>query len=125
LGDRVRIIGPRYVALRMRVILTVAPGRNATTIIENARRLLQSRLAAVPACAGDPFWTLGRDVEPRDLKGWLRKLDGVVAVRDLRIGSKPAQLADKTLKIPPHGLPQLTLEDDDITAVVAARGGGA
>jgi hypothetical protein len=125
LGDRVRIVGPRYVALRVRVILTVAPGRNATTIIENARRLLQSRLAAVPACAGDPFWTLGRDVEPRDLKGWLRKLDGVVAVRDLRIGSKPAQLGDKTLKIPPHGLPQLTLEDDDITAVVAARGGGA
>jgi hypothetical protein len=124
LGDRVRVIGPRYVALRVRVILTVASGRNGTTIIENARRLLQSRLAAVPACAGDPFWPLGRDVEPRDLKGWLRKLDGVVAVRDLRIGGKPAQLGDKTLKIPPHGLPQLTLEPDDITAVVAAGGGG-
>jgi hypothetical protein len=124
LGDRVRVIGPRYVALRVRIVLTVAPGRNGTAIIENARRLLQSRLAAVPACAGDSFWTLGRDVEPRDLKGWLRKLDGVVAVRDLRIGSKPAQLGDKTLKIPPHGLPQLALEPGDITVVIAAGGGG-
>ncbi|MEA2942694.1 MAG: hypothetical protein QOD09_3223 [Bradyrhizobium sp.] len=123
LGDRVRVIGPRYVALRLRVVLTVAPGRSAPATIENARRLLQSRLAAVPACAGDACWPLGRDVEPRDLKGWLRKLDGVVAVRDLRIGSKATQLGDKTLKIPPHGLPQLTLEPDDITVVVATGGG--
>jgi len=124
LGDRVRITGPRYVALYVRVTLTVAPDRNGDDIANNAQCLLQSRLAAVPACPGDPFWTLGRDVEPRDLKGWLRKLDGVVAVRDLRIGVKPAQLGDKTLKIPPHGLPQLTLERGDITVVVAARGGG-
>jgi hypothetical protein len=125
LGDRVRVIGPRYLTLRVRMVLTVAPGRNGTAIVENARRLLQSRLAAVPACAGDSFWTLGRDVEPPDLKGWLRKLDGVVAVRDLRIGGKPSQLGDKALKIPPHGLPQLTLEDGDISVVVAARGGGS
>ena len=118
-----RIIGPRYIPLRLRATLRVAPNRNAAAIADKAQRLLQARLATVPARQGDPFWTLGRDVEPNDLKGWLRRLDGVTAVAEVRIGTKSTQLGDKAMEIPPHGLPQLTIEPSDITVVTATRGG--
>jgi hypothetical protein len=123
LGDRVRIAAPRYVPLRVRAVLLTAPNRNSSDIIKRAERLLQSRLAAVPACPGGLFWALGRDVEARDLKGWLRKLDGVVDVRDLRIGSEATKLDSGAVKIPPHGLPRLELEPGDVSVAPAARGG--
>ncbi|MEH2530768.1 hypothetical protein V1277_002855 [Bradyrhizobium sp. AZCC 1588] len=124
LGDRVRIIGPRYLDLHLRARLAIAPNRNAAKIVEKARCLLEARLAPVAAAPGGEFWPLGRDVAPHDLMGWLRLLDGVVAVRDLRIGSRPSRLGVAPLQIPQHGLPRLLLGPDDISVEGASRGSG-
>jgi predicted phage baseplate assembly protein len=125
LGDRVRIIGPLYMDLRLRAQLVIAPNRNAAAIREKARCLLEARLAPVAAAPGGDFWPLGRDVAPHDLMGWLRRIDGVVAVRELRIGSRVNRVGDEPLKIPRHGLPRLLLEPDDISIEPASRGGCA
>src|SRR5262249_40932073 len=125
LGDRVRIVGPRYLAIRLRAKLITAPGRNPNAILAQAKRMLQSRLAAVAPCPADPVWPLGRDVAPRDLKGWLRRIPGVVAVPEARIAGGDGPLTEQAVRLPPDGLPLLRLDESDIGAQPLPQGGRA
>ncbi|MBV1800627.1 putative baseplate assembly protein [Siccirubricoccus sp. G192] len=108
-GEQLRVAGPRYVPLRLRARLIAQPGGDPRAIEREARRLLRSRLAPLPG-GGEPAWPLGRDLSQRELLGWLRRLDGVAAVAELKIeDAKKGVLA-----LPRHGLPRLDLAPGDI-----------
>jgi hypothetical protein len=121
LGDRVCIVGPRYVPLFVRATLAAVPGRDAAKLAAKAMDLLRSQLSPVPTGEGSG-WEFGRAVQPHDLMGWLRKLDGVAAVRDLRIGTTRSGMGFAPVALAPHSLPLLQIAANDIVVADAAGG---
>jgi phage-related baseplate assembly protein len=122
LGDRVAIVAPRYVPIRLSVKLTVVQDRDAAGIIARAKRLLEARFSIVKACPDDTPWPLGRDVRANDVAGWLLKLPGVIGIPSLYVGTGPEQPAAAAVPLPRDGLPQLRLESGDIAIEPAAKG---
>jgi predicted phage baseplate assembly protein len=121
LGDRVRIVGPRYVPLFVRATLAAVPGRDAVKLAAKAMDLLRKQLSPVPTGEGSG-WGFGRAVQAHDLMGWLRKLEGVAAVRDLRIGTTRSGMGAAPVALAPHGLPLLQIATNDIVVVGTAGG---
>jgi hypothetical protein len=122
LGDRVQIVAPRYVPIRLRATLTVAQNRNVADIADKAGRLLEARFAIVKACPDDTPWPLGRDVRAIDVTGWLLKLPGVTGISNLYVGSGPGPATADTVVLPRDALPLLQLEKGDIAIEPVAGG---
>ncbi|MDB5423575.1 MAG: hypothetical protein JWQ29_991, partial [Phenylobacterium sp.] len=113
LGDRVRIVRPAYVPVRLRAVLTPRSGTSPAQLQAAVDTAVAERLRLVPAREGDAVWPLGLDLHAYDLAGWLRRVPGVAAVGDVAVGEAGAQLG-RAVHLPRHGLPVLVREAGDI-----------
>jgi hypothetical protein len=110
LGQRLEVVPPRYVPLRVEATLVAARNADPRTVSANAEQVLQSRLSAVGI--DGPAWPFGRDVTGPSVRGWLRRVPGVAAVRSVRLLS--GDRAQASLTLSGRALPQFHFEDGDI-----------
>jgi hypothetical protein len=118
LGERLRVIGPNYVPFTVNAALVARQGADTAAIAQAAAQLLQGRLAPLPIAAYEP-WPLGRAVSVLTVAGWLRRLNGVVALQHLTLNGQ----ASGAVTLRPHQLPGLSIAAGDITAVPAGASG--
>jgi hypothetical protein len=105
LGERLEVIGPIYVPVRITATLVAVRNADPKAVQSNAALELRRRLEE---------WPFGRDVTQTAIKGWLRKVEGVARVVEVTVtgaDDKP----EKTVTIKPLQLPKLAVEAQDIT----------
>jgi hypothetical protein len=117
LGERLRVVGPDYVPVAVRASLVVRQGIDAAAVVAAAAELLQGRLAPLPIGAFEP-WKLGRSVALLTLAGWLRRIEGVVAVKSLSLNGQISGV----VALRAHQLPWITFGAGDIVATFVGAG---
>lgn len=121
LGQRLHVIGPRYVALRVTAQLVVAPRADPAIVESAAIETLRAELAPVASGSAGKEWPFGRDIGVLTVKGWLRRVPDVVKVADVQlIGDGLA--AAMAVKLVFNGLPRLSMNAGDLVASRATRG---
>jgi predicted phage baseplate assembly protein len=118
-GQRLVVIGPRYVRLGIRAKLQVPAFADPGEVEEAARKLLS--LKFMDSETGDPIWKLGRDVTNLMVKGWLRKIAGVQGVTELTL-FRDGVPQEKDLTLGSVELPRPSVEDIAISIERLARG---
>lgn len=122
LGQRMNVIGPRYVKLRVSATLAAATGVSAPQLATAALDELETRLATV-AEAATLQWPLGRGVSSTTVSGWLRRLDGVVKVTSVALFSGNSTQSAPAIQLKPDELPAFDRSASQVT--VTGRGGGS
>jgi hypothetical protein len=120
LGTRLAVAGPRYVDVSIRARLLAAPGRDPATVEAAARRQLARRLAPVETAAGDAPRRPGVAVSRRDVAAWLRAVDGVREVVELRLRRTARQQDESEVPVPGDGLPRLARSNIEVMRSGAA-----
>jgi len=82
LGERLRVVAPDYLALRINATLLAHPGYDPKKIQDRAGEVLAGFFTLLPGSPGDTVWPLGRPVESLDVSARLRKIEGVLGVKD-------------------------------------------
>lgn len=118
-GQRLVVIGPRYVRLGIRAKLQVPAFADPGEVEAAARKLLS--LKFTDAETGDPIWRLGRGVTNLTVKGWLRKVPGVQGVAEVTL-LRDDVAEEKDLPLTSIELPRLNVEDIVISIERLARG---
>jgi predicted phage baseplate assembly protein len=113
-GQRLTVVGPRYVPVRVQATLTVARKADPQGIKKLATDTLREKLWV----ASKPYkskWPFGRDVTQASVKGWLRNVPGVAKVVRVALlaGDPPKPSPVVTLGL--RDLPQLSVAPDDLT----------
>jgi hypothetical protein len=124
LGQRLRVIRPRYVNVRVTATLVAAPQVAPHALESDARAALAELFALVPRPGRDPraVWPFGRDVTPLSVKGKLRGLAGVLRLGPVRLFEEGRDTEGRAIAIGPLGLPRLQLRPGDLTVERAAPG---
>jgi predicted phage baseplate assembly protein len=123
LGTTLTVRAPRYIAFTVVAKLAALAGYDPATIKLDARKALAERLALVAPRPGQPQRSLGAGVSLRDLQAWLRKVEGVQRVVELRVTLATGQRVDAAVPVPPDGLPRIDLSGDTIAVVRSPRAG--
>jgi len=110
LGQRLEVIGPRYVPFRVIARLRAARNTDPKDVERDAEARLRQELAIVTPAGQEP-WPFGRDVTPLAVKGWLRTVPGVASVIDLKLLADDGGAA---VKIGPRQLPRFEKEAGDL-----------
>lgn len=119
LGQRLQVIGPRYVSVGVAAELVAAPGRDPAQVAEAALALLRRRLAP----QGPQAWPVGRTVPVLTVTGWLRGLPGVAHVRSLAL-TADGRPAPRAVALGPAGLPRLDIAPDGLRVSRPSLGSG-
>ncbi len=120
LGQRLRVIAPRYVSFAVRAHLVAAPLEDPEQIAADAMDLLSRRLAVVADRPGEQPYPLGQALSLQQVTAWLRKLPGVARVTDCQfyVGDTPVS---GQRDLPRVGLPLL---DTAASAISIERAAG-
>jgi predicted phage baseplate assembly protein len=112
LGARLVVRGPRYVDFFVTATLLADPGRDPDKVAEAVDREIDKRLALVEPAPGQP--ALGRPIRRpgvpvtrRDLSAWIRSVDGVRDVVELRLRRVGRRVDESEVPVPRDGLPRL------------------
>lgn len=105
LGQRIQVIGPSYVPVKITATLTSCRNANPADVRENVIAMLKQRLAIVAGVGTTP-WPFHRPVTLRTVEGWLRKVEGVAQVVTAEVNAGPFGATS---------LPSLQISDSDIT----------
>lgn len=112
LGSRLAVVAPRYIEFSTDAVLEVNPGRNPSAVRETVEKELKKRLALVGSVGVTPRQP-GSCVTRRDAVAWIRAIDGVERVIELRL-----KLADGTsvdeVGVPRSGLPRCLFSRNSI-----------
>ena len=121
LGTSLLVTAPRYVDFIIRAHLLAERSRDPAQVETKAREVLINKLALLPSDVTAKPLEPGVPVTIRDVKAWLRGVDGVDDVRNVEfvVGSKVTD----TIAIPSDGLPRLDL--DLLQSTVRAERAGA
>lgn len=84
LGQRLRVVARRPVPIAVGARLRIAAGRDREVVRRAATARLLERFAAAFGQAASPF-AFGRDIDALVVRGWLRAVDGVVAVDEISL----------------------------------------
>ncbi|MGY4404080.1 putative baseplate assembly protein [Bradyrhizobium sp. USDA 3315] len=114
LGQRLCVIAPRYVDVRITARLAVARTANVAAVRATAEDLLAENLAATNPQIPDRAWAFGRDVTALAVKAWLRRLPGVTRVGEVALSRSGRAGTDK-ISLAPQELPRLVLTPGDLT----------
>ncbi|MDM0076901.1 putative baseplate assembly protein [Variovorax sp. J2P1-59] len=115
LGQRLRVISPRFVELRVRATLQAAAQADPEQVARRAMACLRDQLS--PLDDGEiRAWPFGRDVTPLQVRSCLRQVAGVLRVEavELVLGGRPLP-AGKALRVGLSGLPKLVIDRQDLT----------
>jgi predicted phage baseplate assembly protein len=104
LGSRLSVVAPRYSEFTIDAVLEADPGRKPAAIAEEIEKELKKRLALVESPGVSPRQA-GVPVTSRDIAAWIRAIDGVRRVVQLKLRDSDGQLADK-VAVPRTGLPR-------------------
>lgn len=103
LATRLVVAAPRYADFSVRATLVAAAGRNPDAVEKEVGRALKQRLAPLD-------WHPGVSVTRRDLSAWLRAVDGVREVVEVRLSGGNAD----EIRVSRGGLPRLDLDHSTI-----------
>jgi predicted phage baseplate assembly protein len=120
LGQRLDVIGPRLVDVRVIARLIASAQSDPEAVRMAVEQTLRARLAI---SSGGDVWPFGRDVTALTVKGWLRKVEGVARVDDVRLRTADGERDHAALG--PTALPRLRLEPGDILVTRPSLGGPA
>ena len=121
LGTRLRVVGPRYVDLRVRARVIVDRGLDPADIERGIADELTARLAPVESPGVAHAREAGLPLSRRDVAAWILGVSGVDRIVQLEL--VVAGKVDTEVRVTARGLPRLTLGDGDITATRAEAGG--
>jgi len=121
LGERLRVIAPRYVRIRVRARLVIDPMRSPEAVEKAARVELERRLSLTPAQSLSG-WPFNRDVTAVQVSAWLSKVDGVTRVEQCELYRDDDATASSEIAITGAELPDLDLDEHAITAVRGQQG---
>ena len=120
LAERLRIEGPAWRRLRVRVRAIARPGRVAEAVAAEIRAELADRLR--PSGRKGASWPLGQDVTAMAVGGWIRRLAGVSALAELvLLGERGQPIEGEALKLGRGELPLLVDPGDDVRVEPGAR----
>lgn len=114
MGQRLTVIAPRYVDVRVLATLVAAPHVDPEAVRTAAIERLRDALRLVAQGSGNSEWPFGRDVAPLEVKGWLRKVEGVAKVVAVRLFEAGNDTAGNAIKLGLIGLPRLQIGPSDI-----------
>jgi len=113
LGQRVSVIPPRWVDVRVEAELVAARHVEPEAVRTAAVGELRDRFAAIRG--SEPGWPFGRAVAPIAVKGWLRGVDGVARVSAVRLFDGARESAGNPIDLGATGLPRLQMSPADVT----------
>jgi hypothetical protein len=119
LGERLHVIGPRYVTVRVTAQLVAAPRADPAAVEGAAIEALRARLSPTDGDDGETAWPFGRDIGALTVKSWLRRVPDVVKVSDVQL-TADGRAAPVALGV--TGLPRLLVQAGDIVASRATKG---
>jgi len=122
LGERLRVIAPRYVRVRIAARLVAMPMEDPARIASDARALLRARLALTADRPGASVWPFATPLSAIHVAAWLRKLPGVERVAECRLYQDDASAPVQKIILPRIGLPALDSAASEIE--VQRRGTG-
>jgi predicted phage baseplate assembly protein len=122
LGTRLVVRAPRYVEFSIRAALEADWGRNPSEIEQEVKKELQQRLALVATTTNTTPRQLGVPVTDRDVKTWLRSIDGVRRISQLNLRNADGQNTAQIL-VPRSGLPRWDVERSAISVNRPEPGG--
>lgn len=118
LGERLRVIGPQYVAFAVDATLVLRQGVDPAHVSRLVLDMLTEYFKLSDA-AGGPVWPLGRPVRALDLKGRLLGVDGVARVTDCKLRVDGQSEAQGVMTLAPTGLPVFQRDRSSITVAAA------
>lgn len=122
LGERLEVVAPRLVPVRVRARLVAAPNVKPESVRADALTRLRDRLRIVPSRPGEAVWPFGRDVTGIAVRGWLRTVPGVARVAEVTLladGREAPRIA-----LGATGLPDLDPREGDLVVERAPMGAG-
>src|SRR5262249_13439742 len=114
LGQRLHVIAPRYVDIRITVRLVAARNANPQDVQRRTEGTLRDKFALVAPPVGEDPWPFGRDIAPLSVKGWLRNVEDVARVLEVRLFAGGADVVGKPVTVGAIRLPRLRLEPGDV-----------
>lgn len=119
LGQRLEVVAPDRVDVRIRARLVAEPGANLADVEQAAKDELNRRLVTT----GPNAWPFGRDLSAVVIRGWLRDVYGVLRVAEVRLQRSSGAPVER-VALGPRELPQFRLEAGDV-AIEPWRGGSS
>jgi hypothetical protein len=120
LGQRLEVVAPRLVAVRVRARLVAVPNVDPETVLAEARTLLRKRLRIVAPPGDETVWPFGRDLTDVAIKGWLRNVPGVGSVAQLALLADGREV--RRIALGATGLPDLDPREGDVVVERAPVG---
>ncbi|RYE87228.1 MAG: putative baseplate assembly protein [Hyphomicrobiales bacterium] len=109
LGQRLRVIAPRYVDIRISARLVIGRTADERKIAAEVDRRLRDAFAVTRPTDPAKAWRFGRDVTATLVRGLLRGIEGVTRVAEVSLG-EPGSV----VRLGATSLPRLVLEAGDI-----------
>jgi hypothetical protein len=120
LGTRLVVSGPRYVDFSLQATVEANPGRSPTELKDDIGKELGKRLALIATADGHPARQPGVPVTIRDLMAWIRGINGVKRVPELRLVRADGKSAEKEIRL---GRGSLARFDLAASSIVVNRSG--
>jgi predicted phage baseplate assembly protein len=117
LGARLVVAAPGYVGFTIRAAIETTLGRDPTAVKKSILEALRSRLALVATAKGGEARKAGVPVTARDVKAWLRQVDGVSRIVELKLVRADGR-RDADITVPRSGLPKW---DEAASDIVVSR----
>jgi hypothetical protein len=124
LGQSLDVIGPRLVDVQVLATLVAAPQVDPDELREEAERTLRANLT-ITSVEGAVVWPFGRDLTALTVKGWLRNVEGVARVVDVRVRTRASDDPLDRVELGVMALPRLRIEPGDIAISRPPLGGRA
>jgi predicted phage baseplate assembly protein len=106
LGTRLRVAAPAYVDFSIQASVVAVRGRNPEDVKQAVTKALQARLVLVKLGTNNPR-DPGAPLAAYDVIGWIRGVDGVQSVSQLKLVRGADGKAVDTVTVTPSGLPRL------------------
>jgi hypothetical protein len=119
LGTRLAVVAPAYVPFSISATLEAEAGRDPGVVKQQVQKKLNERLVLVDRGDGNPARQPGAPVAFRDVAAWIKLVDGVARVIDLRLLNNAGQPLNEIV-VSPSGLPRY---DSRNSAINVARSG--
>lgn len=121
LGTQLAVVAPRYRDFSIRATLEAVPGRDPNEVKEAVMKELRKRFSLDGRAEGATPRQPGVPLTSRDLKSWLRAVDGVKRIVELQLLNGRGKPEDK-LAVPRDGLVRWNSSGERIVVIRSSPG---
>lgn len=115
LGERLLVVAPHYREMALKATVATITGERPETVKTEIEKGLRNRLT--PGGELGASWPLGREVSIATIRGWIRRVPGVLRVEQLAVSEGGREITGNALVLNTGELPHLV--DIDVTARAA------